>query len=126
MIQKFKENTSLRYFFLYSYIYACFGCIIIVIGPVIPFLSSRQQISEAKFAILFTCRSVGFTVGALLARQYSDSFNTHTVLTVSTILAGIPFIPFPFTDSINLQGFYIFFSSIFCSVIDITLPVTVV
>ena len=126
MISKFKENPRLNYFLLYSFTLIFYGAIIASPGPIIPFLSAKHSIPETSFTFFFSCRSIGFIVGAVFIKIISGRISSHTVISISVVLAGFPFILFPYTDSLNLQGGYIFFSSLFCSCFEILVNMCVV
>ena len=123
MLDKIANNPNLRYFLLYSLTFIFYGCVIAAPGPLIPFLANKHDKLETDFTYLFACRAVGFIVGSILMNLTVDKFNNHFLLIISLVFAGVPFIIFPFTDSMVLEGVYIFISSICCSCFEILINI---
>lgn len=61
----------------------------IALGPLIPYLSERQNKVETEYSVYFLARALGFVTGALSIKITQKYFSYHTLLGVGYIVSGV-------------------------------------
>ena len=113
MIEKLRGNKFLSYFVLYCVTFTFYGATVSAIGPVIPYLADLHRVPEVAFTYVFTCRSVGFLVGAVFVKALTlTKIHHHAIAAAACVLGGITFIIIPFTTSFAMYGVYFFVNSV--------------
>lgn len=69
--------------------FAALGLAMSVLGPALPQLAAQVGVELDDISILFTARSAGFLLGALLAGRLYDRFSGHKLLALSMLLLGV-------------------------------------
>ena len=68
MWEKIKKNPNIFQFMAYSFSFLGYGAILTGLGPLIPYLAEKQQVSETEYSFLFLNRAIGFVIGAILVK----------------------------------------------------------
>ena len=88
MLDKFKNNKNLRYFFLYTVTFMIYALLIAALGPFIPYLAAETHTAETQYSFLFSCRSFGMVAGCFLIKYLQkQAITNHNI-----ILLGCTFI----------------------------------
>jgi uncharacterized membrane protein len=97
---------------LYYITFTFYGATVSAIGPVIPYLADRHKVSEVAFTYVFTCRSVGFLVGAVFVKALTLTTIHHAIAAAACVVGGITFVIIPFTTSFAMYGVYFVVNSV--------------
>jgi FHS family Na+ dependent glucose MFS transporter 1 len=73
----------------YFYTFILIGLFVGVLGPTVPALSRQVDTSLGNMGFLFTARSAGFLVGALLLGRWFDRFDGHRVMLLGTLFVAV-------------------------------------
>jgi FHS family Na+ dependent glucose MFS transporter 1 len=74
------------------------GLVVAILGPTLPYLAEQTGRDLSGVSILFTTRSLGGLIGALVAGRLYDRFRGHpimavTILAMALVLCIVPFVP---------------------------------
>jgi fucose permease len=59
------------------------------LGPINPYLAEAENRSEIEYSILFTCRAIGFLIGALSVHLFEDKLSLHQLLVLGISIMGV-------------------------------------
>jgi fucose permease len=116
MIQKPSEVRSLKYYTLLAF--AVIGVITLLLGQILPILSTRLQLTDAEAGTLFLAQYSGSIIGTFassrIAKRYGFTF--AVVVGLGLIILGIP--------GTNANSFYVCWLAIFVygSGLGLTIP----
>ena len=65
------------------------GLVTASLGPALPYLAEKTQVSLSVISILFASRSMGRILGALLSGKLYDHFRGHSLLILSLTILGL-------------------------------------
>lgn len=121
MIEKFKRHPHKAHYITYCCNYVVYGLLYTGLGPLIPYFSERTGIVETDYTFLFSCRSFGMLLGALLQKviQHHTKLTHHSLLSIASSLLVFTGTIFVWTDSPVVQGFWMTISAISYSAIEI-------
>ena len=120
------SDPNIPYFSLYSFTYLFYGCVVSVLGPIIPYLAIKYNVDETSFNYLFVCRGAGFLVGGLLTHYATKVMNYHHLSFVSIALCGVCFVVFAFGGRMWVQGACVLVGSAFCALFEVVINLSVV
>ena len=118
MLSRFKRHPHLIQYLCYLCSEIAFGTNGTAYGPLIPYLSAKTGLSETYYSFLFSCRSFGYLLGAILFKllQKRSQFTLHQYIVVSSV--SILFFNILFSSTLDpfYQGVWVFLVSMFfCS-----------
>ena len=68
MLEKFRGHPHLTHYLLYGATFLIFGFQITGLGPIIPYFADTYGYKETEYSYLFTCRSLGMLIGAIIVK----------------------------------------------------------
>ncbi len=71
------------------------GLVTASLGPALPYLAEKAQVSLSAISILFASRSMGRILGALLSGKLYDHFRGHSLLILSLTILGLTTVLIP-------------------------------
>lgn len=117
IIIKHMNNTERKiYFSVYCLTFTFYGCFLSALGPIIPFLAKEYNQPETSFTYLFTCRTVGMLIGAMLSRWLTDKLTYHCIILTAVLGSVMPFLIFPAVDWLMLRAVCLLVTAIFCAI----------
>jgi hypothetical protein len=120
-----KKNPNILQFAAYCFSFLGYGAILTGLGPLIPYLAEKQQVSETEYSFLFFNRAIGFVIGAILVKICEKKLTFHQILMIFSTLIFISLALFSNTQDMVMQGAYVLLGSIFCATTEIILNVSI-
>ena len=126
MLNKFRSNQHLYYFYLYALTFLGYGTHISGLGPFIPYLTASTSIIETEYSFLFSCRSFAMVSGTFLTKFLQGrKVSNHKMLILACLLISIFSILFSQTESSLWLGVWITLISLGYSILEIVLNVCI-
>lgn len=121
MIEKFERHPHKAHYLAYCFNYVAYGMLITGLGPLIPYFTERTGIIETDYTFLFSCRSFGMLLGAILQKviQHHTKLTHHFLLTLASIQLIFVTSLFSWTSAPAIQGLWIVLSGISYSAMEI-------
>lgn len=88
--------------------FVAFGLMVAALGPALPSLAAQTKVDLSRISILFTARSLGFMLGALLGGRVFDRLPGHPVMAVVLVAMALVAALVPFTPLLWLLVLLIF------------------
>lgn len=95
-------KPELRITLNYYLAFIALGLVMAALGPTLPGLAEQTDSRLNEISILFTARSLGFLMGALLAGRLFDRFPGHKLMALAISLIAITFALIPFIPELWL------------------------
>jgi hypothetical protein len=91
-----------------------YGCLLVILGPLIPYLSAKTQIIETEYSFLFGSRAWGMTLGSLFMTYIQSKPkkpSLHQFLIISSVIIVITNLLFIWATTPFQQGVWVFIGS---------------
>lgn len=95
------------------------GLVMAALGPTLPGLADQTNVSLKQISVLFTARSLGFMLGALLAGRLYDRFPGHQLMALAILCMAITMALIPFLPILGLLTAVMFLLGLFEPGIDV-------
>lgn len=119
MIEKFKRHPHKAHYLAYCFNYVAYGMLVTGLGPLIPYFTERTGIIETDYTFLFSCRSFGMLLGAVMQKvlQHNTKITHHFMLSSTSAFLVFTTTLFAWATAPVIQGLWMFLSSIcYCAI----------
>ena len=93
---------------VYYAVFLTVGAVIASLGPTLPALAENVNVNIAAMGFIFTARSFGYLLGALLGGNFYDRLSGHRIIAAFLSLAAILLFFVPSIHILALLAFFIF------------------
>ena len=121
MIERFKRHPHKAHYLTYCFNYVAYGMLYTGLGPLIPYFTERTGIIETDYTFLFSCRSFGMLLGAILQKvvQHHTKITHHFMLSAASALLVFATSLFALSPVLSIQGFWMVLSALSFSAMEI-------
>ena len=121
MIEKFKRHPHKAHYLAYCFNYVAYGMLVTGLGPLIPYFTERTGIIETDYTFLFSCRSLGMLLGAILQKiiTHHTKLTHHFLLSIASVQLIFVTSLFAWASAPAIQGFWIVISGISYAAMEI-------
>lgn len=121
MIERFQRHPHKAHYVTYCCNYVAYGMLYTGLGPLIPYFTERTGIIETDYTFLFSCRSFGMLLGAILQKVvvHHTKITHHFLLATACALLVLASPLFAWATDLEIQGFWMTLSALSFSAMEI-------
>jgi FHS family Na+ dependent glucose MFS transporter 1 len=112
-------NEKIRVTAGYYAAFIALGLAVSALGPTLPGLADQTGVQISAISILFTARSFGFLVGALLAGRLYDRLPGHRLMALALLMMALTMAATPFVPVLWLLTFIMLLMGLFEPGVDV-------